>query len=311
MEPVIADRRTEVAAALVRDAISEAANAFRRRAIQACAGVVESAQPFADADGARAALEGKVSARMMTRIVEILEGGAKDADASAMATQELMTVTCIGHVAASRLVSKGVTGLDDLAARLDDPELALTPAQKLCMKHRDDIAQRIPRSEMIMHAALLEESGLASGCETHVVGSYRRNSDSSGDIDVLIIGDLDLFMTPLVLSGYVVGTIAHGAHKFNGMVRLPGAQRARRLDVLRTCRDELPFALLHFTGPDVYNVALRKVAMAAGKRLSEKGWGCVTEPAPSSEADVLHALGVEYQVPQDRCGVLPMIAARR
>lgn len=302
------DRRQDVAAALLRDAIAESGNAFRRRAIQACAGVVTSAPEFSDAEGAKVALGDKVSERMMKRVLEILDAEAGGQDVHARAVQELMTVTCIGQVAATRLAAKGVSGLEDLASRMDDPELALTAAQKLCMKYRDDIAQRIPRSEMIMHAALIEESARSSGCEAYVVGSYRRNCESSGDIDVLVIGDLDAFMTPLAQSGYIVGTIAHGSHKFNGMVRLPGAERARRLDVLKTCREELPFALLHFTGPGTYNVALRKVAMASGKRLSEKGWNDPAAPVPTSEADVLRELGVEYQVPQDRCGTLPLMA---
>lgn len=304
------DRRKDVADALLRDAVAEGGNAFRRRAIQACASVVKTAPEFSDAEGAKVALGGKVSERMMKRVLEILEADASAEDDGSRIVQELMTVTCIGHVAATRLAAKGVTSLEDLASRMDDPELALTAAQKLCMTYREDIAQRIPRGEMILHAAALEESARKSGCDAHVVGSYRRNCESSGDIDVIIIGDLDAFLTPLVQSGYVVGTIAHGSHKFNGLVRLPGAERARRLDVLKTCPEELPFALLHFTGPGVYNVALRKVAMAAGKRLSEKGWNDPSARAPGSEADILRELGVEYQVPQDRCETLPLMAAR-
>jgi DNA polymerase lambda len=305
------DRRKDVEDALLRDAVAEGGNAFRRRAIQACAGVVKTAPEFCDAESAKVALLGKVSDRMMKRVIEILDADtAGTDDARARTVQELMTVTCIGHVAATRLVTKGVTSLDDLASRMDDPDLSLTAAQKLCMRYRDDIAQRIPRGEMIQHAAALEECARSSGCEAHVVGSYRRNCESSGDIDVLIIGDLDGFLSPLVQSGYIVGTIAHGSHKFNGLVRLRGGERARRLDVLKTCPEELPFALLHFTGPGVYNVALRKVAMAAGKRLSEKGWNDAAAPRPASEADILRALGVEYQVPQDRCGTLPLMAAR-
>ena len=107
-------------------------------------------------------------------------------------------------------------------------------------------------------------------------------------------------------SGYVVGSLAKGKTKFNGFVKLPGGVYARRIDVLRTEPAELPFALLHFTGPDVYNVALRKVAIAQGKRLSEKGWADGTAATPTSEADILRELGVQYQHPQDRCTTLPM-----
>lgn len=294
--------------ALVNDAV-QTSNAFRRRAIQACAAAVTAAEPFHDEETARVALEGRVSDRMMTRIVELLGADAEALKASAV--QQLMSITCIGRVAAMRLAALGVDSLDSLASRVDDPELALTPAQKLCVAHRHDIASRIPRAEMNRHAATVAQAAAEASVDAHVVGSYRRNTDSSGDVDVLLVGDMDAFLAPLFASGYVIGTIARGGCKFNGVVRLPGADAARRLDVLRTTPTELPFALLHFTGPDVYNVALRRVAMAAGKRLSEKGWGGASEgAAPQTEADVLHALGVQYQLPQDRCEILPLLEAR-
>jgi len=300
------DRRVDVSTALVNDAV-QCANAFRRRALQACAATVLAAEPFGDEATARAALEGRVSDRVMKRIVELLSADAEASKASVV--QQLMSVTCIGRVAALRLAALGVGSLDALASRIDDPELALTPAQKLCVEHRHDIAARIPRAEMNRHAAVIEEAAVQAAVEVHVVGSYRRNADSSGDVDVLLVGDMDSLLAPLFAGGYVVGTIARGGCKFNGIVRLPGADVARRLDVLRTTPEELPFAMLHFTGPDVYNMALRRVAIAAGKRLSEKGWGSVRPDSapPKTEAEVLHALGVEYQLPQDRCATLTLL----
>ena len=97
-----------------------------------------------------------------------------------------------------------------------------------------------------------------------------------------------------------MGAIASGAHKFMGLVRLPGLP-ARRIDVLLTTAEQLPFALLHFTGPDTYNIALRKVAMARGLRLSEKGWaGDGALATPRSERELLAALGEEYVEPWNR-----------
>lgn len=306
-----ADLRVTVSRTLVLDAMREAANAFRSRALRACAEVVRTAAPFHDDASAVSSLEGKVTPRMMNTILQIVRGESTsdscvERDQAGIA-QDLMSVTCIGQVAAMRLVKAGVTSLDDLAARVDDPAIGLTAAQKLCVVYRNDVQQRIPRAEMTVHDGRIQAAAAASDTQAVVVGSYRRNAPTSGDIDVLLLGDLDAFLTPLYRSGYVVGSIAKGACKFNGFVKLPGAAYARRIDVLRTVPAELPFAMLHFTGPDVYNVALRKVAMAQGKRLSEKGWDDDNATVPESEADILRELGVQYQVPQDRCGTLPMI----
>ena len=77
---------------------------------------------------------------------------------------------------------------------------------------------------------------------------------------------------------------------------------ARRLDVLSTTAKELPFAMLHFTGPADFNVALRKIAMQRGMRLSERGWDCEDAAEPASEEDVLRELGVKYLEPEYRSG---------
>lgn len=307
------DLRDAVSRTLVLDAMRDAANAFRSRALRACADVVKAAPPFHDEETATASLGDKVTPRMMAQILKIVRGESSsdsvvERDQAGIA-HDLMSVTCIGQVAALRLAKAGVKGLDDLAARVDDPAIGLTAAQKLCVVYRRDIQQRIPRAEMAVHDGAIQEAAAASGTQAIVVGSYRRNAPTSGDIDVLLLGDLDAFLTPLYRSGYVVGSIAKGVSKFNGFVKLPGATFARRIDVLRTVPAELPFAMLHFTGPDVYNVALRKIAIAQGKRLSEKGWADDAAAPPASEADILRELGVQYQVPQDRCATLPMMPA--
>jgi DNA polymerase/3'-5' exonuclease PolX len=308
------DQRRYVAERLELEALQAGGNAFRARAIRACADVVRSAPAFGDASSAKAVLADSVSAHMMDRIVAILDSDKTTDEPSpeakiACVMQELMTVTCIGQVAARRLANAGVQGLDDLERAVlegDSAALKLTAAQELCVRYRQDISKRIPRSEMQAHVSRIAEAASASGCKAEVVGSYRRNAASSGDIDVLLVGDIDAFLSALY-PGYVVGAIAKGAHKFMGLVKLPGSDTARRIDVLVTAAAELPFAMLHFTGPADFNVALRKIAMTKGMRLSEKGWDCDLAKAPESEADILAELGVQWTNPQDRSGNLQLM----
>ena len=307
------DLRRYVAERLELEALQAGGNAFRARAIRACADVVRSAPAFGDAASAKAVLSESVSAHMMDRIAAILDSPGADESSPeaklACVMQELMTVTCIGQVAARRLANAGVKGLDDLERAVLDGDAAvlkLTAAQELCVRYRKDIAQRIPRSEMHAHVSRITEAASESGCKAEVVGSYRRNAASSGDIDVLLVGDIDAFLSALY-PGYVVGAIAKGAHKFMGLVKLPGSDTARRIDVLVTTAAELPFAMLHFTGPADFNVALRKIAMTKGMRLSEKGWDNGGVNAPESEADILAELGVGWTNPEDRSCALSLV----
>lgn len=310
------DLRRYVAERLELEALQAGSNAFRARAIRACAEVVRAAPAFGDAATAKAVLSESVSTHMMDRIVAILESTTPDEPSPeaklACVMQELMTVTCIGQVAARRLANAGVGGLDDLERAVLDGDasvLKLTAAQELCVRYRKDIAKRIPRSEMQSHVSRVYEAARYSNCKAEVVGSYRRNASSSGDIDVLIVGDIDEFLSALY-PGYVVGAIAKGGHKFMGLVKLPESDTARRIDVLVTAETELPFAMLHFTGPADFNVALRKIAMTKGMRLSEKGWNRGYDEdskAPESEAAILAELGVMWTNPQDRSGNLHMM----
>jgi len=292
--------RDVVVAALLAEAAS--GNAFRAKALKAAAAVVAGAEPFEGADAAEA-LAGKVSDRMLERIVAIIDSPPSP-DLDVVAAQELQSVTCIGAAAAKKLVAKGVRDLADLDARAEEPGL-LTAAQRLCVAHRLDIALRIPRAEMHEHAAVVAAAARTAGCVAHVVGSYRRRAETSGDVDVLMCGD-GVGVSDMIAAfpdGYVVGAIARGAHKFMGLVRLREGARARRIDILKTTAEQLPFALLHFTGPDTFNIALRNVARERGLRLSENGWGdCAGGLArPESEADVLKELGLDRFVePWDR-----------
>lgn len=312
------DLRAEVRAALLRDAAA-CGNAHRARAVAACAAAVGRAPAFSCADGAADALRGAVSERMLQRVAGLAAAAAAGPPSAAAAAEaDLATLTGVGASAARRLAAAGVLGVGDLEARLaaGGARGLLTPAQALCVRHARDIAARIPRDEMRRHAATIAAAAAAAGVEAHVVGSYRRGAAESGDVDVLVVSDggggLDALLRELARTGYVCGTIARGPRKFMGLGRLPGGA-ARRVDALCTRRAELPFALLHFTGPAAFNVALRRVARARGLRLSERGWGggaaAAAAAAPLSEDAVLAALGVAPTPPAARGAALSFLPA--
>ena len=67
------DQRRYVAERLELEALQAGGNAFRARAIRACAEVVRTAPEFVDVSSAKAALGASVSAHMMDRVAAILE----------------------------------------------------------------------------------------------------------------------------------------------------------------------------------------------------------------------------------------------
>ena len=260
-----------------------------------------------------------IGEKIREKIVEILATGelasAKRAAASHAVHDELMAVYGIGPVKAAELVAAGIGGYTDLrAASAADPGL-LTEKQKAGLKYYEDLLKRIPRSEMLEHQAMLAEllpEEIDATTSFEIVGSFRREAETSGDIDVLIrVADgqngkklLRDYVAMMAGFGYLVETLALGDKKFMGICQLPG-QPARRLDILMTPAAEYPYAILYFTGSDVFNIAVRQWALDRGYTLNEHTLAALrsdVKPVPpmASERDILRFLRISYVAPRDR-----------
>lgn len=155
-----------------------------------------------------------------------------------------------------------------------------------------------------------ELEGIVGSAQVHFcepVGSYRRGKKSSHDVDILIAleeatsreGTLGELVERLATSGFVTDVLAQpggGARRragasvgssrvqddevsstdehqsFMGVCRLPEpAALHRRIDIKICARAQLPFALLHFTGSEHFNIAMRHHAKRHNWSLSEHG----------------------------------------
>lgn len=257
------------------------------------------------------------------KIAEILATGTlaaaakirKDNSPAALdAIDKVQLVYGIGPARARELVSThGIRTLDDLRARQDE---LLNDKQKIGLKHAEDIAMRIPRKEMESHNTKILKmcASVSPNIHMQMVGSFRRGAKTSGDIDILITvphlpSDGPALFAALcdLMKGkhYVTDVLAQGPKKFMGIVRLTSRSKARRIDMLLTPPEELPYALLYFTGCDKFNVAMRKHALERGYSLSEHGLKRVKEDVPeppkmSDERDIFTFLGYRYVVPEGR-----------
>ena len=129
-----------------------------------------------------------VGKKIKEKIKEILETGTLEAATKAMAElkidvyQDLLKVHGIGPAKAKDLIEKHkISSVEDLRKH---PEL-LTESQKLGLKYYEDSLERIPRKEMDEHNEFIQRF-IKKPIEATIVGSYRREAESSGDIDILI-----------------------------------------------------------------------------------------------------------------------------
>ena len=155
-----------------------------------------------------------------------------------------------------------------------------------------------------------------------ICGSYRRESHTSGDIDILIskldttinnkydINHLEIFVKllkksiktnndqPLIIDDI---TDKHYETKYMGFLKYKD-NPYRRIDIRYVPHDVYYSALLYFTGSATLNVNMRKIAEEIGYKLSEYGLTKKdgTKESIDSEYKIFESLKIEYLVPRLR-----------
>jgi DNA polymerase/3'-5' exonuclease PolX len=264
-----------------------------------------------------------IGEKIQKKIKEILETGSL---ASAEKVKELYNIDAldafqniygVGPTKATELVTAGYTTINQLRTDLKKNPKLLNDKQKIGLKYYEDLLERIPREEMEEHYDTLDhllpdEMALY---DIEIVGSYRREATSSGDIDVLIRvpectdsktarENLALYVKMLQGFGYIEEILAIGEHKCMAISRIYNG-KARRLDLLMTPDDEYAAAILYFTGSDKFNVAFRQYALNKGYTLNEHALKPIkqgVEPVPymQTEKDIFKFLGLRYIEPSKR-----------
>ena len=234
---------------------------------------------------------------------------------------ELISIHGIGPVKARELVSKHtIKSVDDLRKKFEKDKSILNDVQALGLKYHEEISERIPRSEMLEHEKLLLKSihETDGRFKAMIVGSFRRELATSGDIDVILSLPKDItskrsgelfkeVVEKLKTSEYIVDILGKGAKKCMAVVRIENG-KARRLDLLLTPKEEYGYSLLYFTGSGPFNVVMRQYALEKGYSMSEHGMKIVPsfEPKPSdvppllTEEAIFRFLGIPFIKPSDR-----------
>ena len=184
----------------------------------------------------------------------------------------------VGPKKAQELIKKGITSIEELQKN----ESLLNDKQKIGLKYYTDINKRIPRSEIEEYKEVLEtnfKEVAPLGSSFEIVGSYRRGSETSGDIDIIItnkdnnISAYTNFLEILIKKNIIIEVLSKGSTKSLTIARLPNKPNsvARRIDFLYAPPDEYAFAILYFTGSKYFNVVMRQHALNMGYTLNEHG----------------------------------------
>lgn len=260
------------------------------------------------------------------KIKEILATGklasAERAMASHAVHEELMGVYGIGPSKAKELIASGIDGIKSLRKAVEKNPSILNDKQKIGLDYYEDLQVRIPYDEMVEHQETLREflsDSVDKEKDFEIVGSFRRESPDSGDIDVLIRSKdssvLNEFVEMLKGFGYLIEILALGDKKCMGICQLPGG-KARRLDILLTPPEEYAYAILYFTGSDTFNIGMRQWALDKGYTLNEHRLTSLSKetidpPEMETERDIFRFLGLQYVYPRDRKAGIVLKKARK
>lgn len=207
----------------------------------------------------------------------------------------------VGPKKAKELVAQGITTVDELRAR---PDL-LNAVQKKGIEYYEDILKRIPRKEIDLydkHLKVVLKS--LPGSKYEIVGSYRREQTSSGDIDVILTSvkdnAFDTFLDKLIENKIIVEVLSRGKHKCLVMAKIPESDTYRRVDFLFAPPEEYAFSTLYFTGSKGFNVVMRGHALKRGFSLNEHGFTPAPDETFLDEPSIFRFLGLEYKSPVER-----------
>lgn len=127
-----------------------------------------------------------------------------------------------------------------------------------------------------------------------ITGSLRREKETVGDIDLIILTD-DRPKVTQILKEEMDAVLSEGEEKISGLVRNKRCQ-------IRFARKEAYGAmLLHFTGSKEHNIKLRQRAQELGMRLNEYGlWKQEAQVAGETEESIFETLEFPFIPPQRR-----------
>lgn len=137
----------------------------------------------------------------------------------------------------------------------------------------------------------------APGAEIVTVGSVRRGSETSGDLDILASGAELTLADVFTKFPLVERVLANGGTKVSILIR--GGFQA---DLRIVTPEQRGAALQYFTGSKAHNIALRDRALERGWKLNEYGLFDADDRsiASATETDIYRALGLDFIEPELR-----------
>ena len=251
----------------------------------------------------------KCSTKIKDRIIEILNTNTlselnNNNNNNNNNFSDLLTITGIGPTKAKKLLEANIT-LDIL---LNNPTSSilntLTHHQLIGLKYYHDLKKKIPKHIIIQIQNYLNKFNFSFT----ICGSFRRNKDSSGDIDILIkqtknTSKLKNIINTLTKDKFLVSHLTTNVStKYMGICHIPNFSQYMRIDIRLIPEISYPFAILYFNGSKNNNTFMRTQAIKMNLKLNEYGLYDKNNNniLLNTEKEIYDYLNLDYKNPQDR-----------
>jgi DNA polymerase beta len=264
--------------------------------------------------------------RSIERIEEILKTGklaeikiSPDIDKYLKIIEELDDVIGIGRKKAYELFKEhNIKSIKDLKTKYKNGKIDLPDNIVKGLKYMGKIHDNIPRTEIDSMVNILFKTALKIDSQLFITvcGSYRRETPTSGDIDVIIVHPsvkslndiksvnyINLFVEALKKKKFIIDSLTEDDvyTKYMGICKLENGL-LRRIDIRYMPYNSYYSAILYFTGSKDFNRKMRQIAITMGYKLNEYGLFDKNgkQFQVESEKDIFDLLGMEYVVPSLR-----------
>ena len=274
------------------------------------------------------AKNGTWKSTILQKIDTILKTGTVDdlpVELESIAIENFSRIPGIGPSGAAKLYKDyNISTIQELRDLYSKNKKVLNDKQAIGLVNYEDLQKRIPKLEMNMWNIILTNTfnKTAENGTIVLTGSYRREKEDSGDIDVLISTSeydpnlMDSYYNNLIKEGIITkqNTISKGNVKIMAIGKID--EYYRHIDIFYYTKEVYPFALLFTTGSKEHNVKMRAHALKRGYSLSEKNLthGSATgrpvskeeylekiqKEYPETEEDIFKFLDYKYVLPKNR-----------
>lgn len=231
------------------------------------------------------------------------------------AYREFSGILGVGPSTIEKWLQQRIDSLPKLRRAIAEKKIVLTHMQKIGLRYYDDLNSRIPRAEVtqlgsIIKSVLLMLDPNIIFC---ILGSYRRGTSESGDVDILVSNkthfDEELipgFISLISSDPNFISVLVAGKERVTLLYKSPFSAKVRQIDVLNIAYGSYFAAMNYFTGGFIHNAWIRLVAKKQGYRLNQAGLfkylpnGKLQLVPIHSEEELYKILGVAYIPPEKR-----------